>query len=103
MIVTTASWRMRTILNAFSCAARRRQRAGTTGKIRSTLFDGINDITTIPPATQAAGKNISGEDPASHFPVVAFVFRNATTRDPLISKLQAANFCSRWGILKSDG
>ena len=43
------------------CAARSKQSGGITGKILSTRFDGISDITIKPPMLQQSSQKVSGD------------------------------------------
>jgi hypothetical protein len=43
------------------CAAKSRQSGGTIGKILSTRFDGISDITTNPPKLQQSSQKVWGD------------------------------------------
>jgi hypothetical protein len=80
------------------CAAKSRQSGGTIGKILSTRFDGISDITTNPPRLQQSSQKVSGD--ISRKTERSRQLRRQAARTiaiAIISTLQGANLCNRCG------
>src|SRR5450755_2071553 len=87
--------------NCEYCAASSRQSGGTTGKMRSTRFDGTSDIMSNPPNDQQTSHPVSGDilvQKLDCFKRSSFAARKLRIARPIISKLQGANLCSRCRI-----
>ena len=109
--VATALWRSRLIqycsrtarravateLRDAICAASSKQSGGITGKILSTRFDGISDITISPPMLQQSSQKVSGDISRNTERNRQFRDRRPTAAIPIISTLHGANLCNRCG------
>ena len=79
------------------CAASSKQSGGITGKILSTRFDGISDITISPPMLQQSSQKVSGDISRNTERNRQFRDRRPTAAIPIISTLHGANLCNRCG------
>src|SRR4029453_17654430 len=79
------------------CAAKSKQSGGITGKILSTRFDGISDITIRPPMLQQSSQKVSGDISRNTERNRQFCDRKPTVAIPIINTLHGANLWNRWG------
>src|SRR5438132_4388805 len=79
------------------CAASSKQSGGIIGKILSTRFDGISDITIRPPMLQQNSQKVSGDISQKRPRSRQFRDRKPTPAIPIISTLHGANLCNRCG------
>src|SRR5437016_9270337 len=80
-----------------TCAASSRQSGGTTGKIRSTRFEGISDIAIKPPKLQQTNQNVSGDISRNTACSFDSLERRSTIAVAIINTLHGANLWSRCG------
>src|ERR1700746_2202412 len=80
-----------------TCAASSKQSGGITGKILSTRFDGISDITISPPRLQQSSQKVSGDISRNTERNRQFRDRRSKIAIAAISTLHGANLCNRCG------
>src|SRR5262245_19358689 len=73
------------------------QSGGITGKILSTRFDGISDITINPPKLQHTSQRVSGDIWRNAERNRQFCNRKSNSAIAIISTLRGANLCNRCG------
>src|ERR1700694_347372 len=77
--------------NSLACAATNKQSGGITGKIRSTLFEGMIDMNTSPPLLQQISQNAAGDISWKAARKLQRRARRSTIASPIMSALHGKN------------